>query len=503
MSGYASEAVFIWLLFALLTVVLRRDRRLLYRFPMWGGAVLVGWLLITAAVQTRRGFALETLFDSTTLYRVFAVAGGLTIPAWSAWGRRWWEIRGVVWCVGWWRWPLACVVLGLCAAGVYAWLGYLLAEAGMLRGNNVLFHADGYKFDLAYRGLARDHEHAVLKHPLFALVARVVGLPLGAVVRGERVGVLANALLGGFSIALAAQYFRVIAGSAARALLLAFLLAATSTHVVFGAVPETYALAACSLILVHLLLGMRERGRMRVRHETLAAALTIGVTVTNVYQAAVCFVLPRLRTWRRRQVLRWGLTVPAVVALGMVLQGAAIPEAALRASDLGMYSDEAGYFSDEGWLPSGATLRQTLGGLLVTGVVGADPVPEFDPEYGWLVMMGGQQSWRSRVAAGFWMGLLAASVVVLIWRRYLPLTLQAALLTIAGHGVLHSYYGSEHVFLYGGFYTFAVVGVIAHAVRVGPGWLVWVVGVAGPLLAIHTAVFCVRVLELLEAAPRL
>jgi hypothetical protein len=491
--------LWLWALFALAALLARRDRRLLYRLPLAGG---VATLLVGAGTIAAWSLGMP---DSRWPHLVLVVAGGLAMPLLACWLRAYLR-QDVPRCASCLRaapvWSALCIGLAALATTAYFLLGQAVVARWGFRDDFTLFESDGPLYVRLMSGEIAGEHAITLKHPLFLLLTRllyVAARPLG----GVHTPVLLTALAGGAALALAAAYFRAVTGSRVLALLLAATLGITTAHLVFAALPETYAFSAAGLILLHMLLAARPQCHVRLRHDVPAAALAIGITLTHIATAVVCFIAAH--AWRSgwRASPRWAAGVLSLLAVGLVVQTALVPESAL-ADAAGALRGERRHVARESASESTRALHNVARGMLAENVVAPGLVVRADTDGHLGLHLGRYDSALGRICLVTWWLLLAAAAALICSRSATrgP-TLWAALICLAGCAVLHIFYGNAHVFLFSGTFTFYFFAVLAHALRVldcrSACALVAVLLVP---LAVNNMHFCWQWLRLLAEALR-
>jgi len=469
-----------WVAVLLLTLLVRRDRPLRVRLPLLGfaglvtaGAVYTGWR------STLRPGEL-TFNDVLVLHLLWTAAGACGVLTCAAWLRALWrQDRPQLW--QWARsergWVAGSVALGALACGGYFVLGQAFAVHGVFEQYDTLYGADPGRYMHVIAGTATDNEQITHKHPLFPLVSR--GLYLATLPwAGPGYAPLAVSCVGGgLCVTLAALYFRRITGSRAIGVLFAIMLGASAGHLIFCAQPETYALCAAGLVLLHLLLAESRARVPRFRHEVLAGVFAAGITITSAVPALICY-LARHRAQRRwRRLVRWSATAAVVGCILVASQDVALPYTALGRA-VGEYRAESAYFVRDA---ASKRLPQLARGLLLEGVVGAPPHVEATAR-GPMLTAGRYSTLLSASVAGIWLCALAGTGVILLQTRaWRTPTLVAAAACLGFEFLLHGYYGREQLFLYACTYTFYLLAIVAHAVRYLPHR--GAVGVSAALLA--------------------
>ncbi|MFH1746556.1 MAG: hypothetical protein ABIG44_05860 [Planctomycetota bacterium] len=496
LNPIGAEWLTLWGVLAVLVLLTRRDRRLLYWGPIWGvGAVLVAltvWILIR--IWLSPGSIV------TGLSVLVAVGGGCAIPMLICWGRAYWQ-----WDIGrlWqavrrnWGWCMAYGGLGLLAAGAYLALGCAVVERWGYSDEITLFESDGPLYARYMNATATAEFPVTHKHPLYVLLAR--GIYLAATLASPRCAPLvSSALAGGVALVFAVAYFRRVTGSGLLGLMLAGGLGISSAHLVFAALPETYAASAVGLILLHWLLAGNVRGGARPRHLVPAAVFAIGMTSTHVFTAVVCFLLGRGRHQRFRPGLRWGTGVVALLGLLLTVQAVLIP-ATLAYDNNASLARETHYF-DVHWPAAwGPAVWNVLRGVLAEGVVGPrlSVYPDSAGHTG--LHPGVYRGWLAWSGLAVWWMVLALAIVWLLARRaWRSTTLWAASVCLVGTAGLHIFYGNQHVFLFGTTFVFYLFAIVAHGLaRMPRCWAVPLAGILLLVLAANNLWFCGHWLELL------
>ena len=480
----------IWIFFIGLLVMLRRDRRWLARWPQLGLGVFAGLLAGYAVWRwvARPGPLNEE--DGVALRGVLALCSGFAVPLVWVWSRAlvthdltrlWRHLRGTV------LWTTVCVLVSILAAGIYFWFGTRLAACGVFHGIDTLFGADPATYQDVLATKIGAH-----KHPLLASVWHVCFHVAALFVSAERAPLAISSAAGGISVGLAAAYFRRVTGSAGLGCLAALALGATAAHLVFGALPESYAVSTATLVLLNVVVACAAVPPVRFRHQVLATVVAAGATSTNVGAALACFAARHPGQRRPRSLLRW---LACSVVLGGVLvtaQNALLPQAAV--------AFQPGWFvHDVGFTAAGPSAEQRasnlVGGLLVQNIVGAPPAI-VDTNAGPVLQPGPYAGGMARLTIIVWGVVLLAGAYGLIrarpWHR--P-TFLAALGSLACAAVLHTFYGNDNLFLYSCSFTFYVLALLAHALPARrPKTALIVVSSVLVLLIINNALFAAEIL---------
>lgn len=489
----------IWLFFAVLAYLARRDRRWLARWPLTGLVGLGFALILYVAWRLTLRPGPPTEDDAAFLQAALVFSGGFALPLVMAWGRAL-VMRDMPRAARWLRreadWILTCGVLAVVSAGVYFAFGTQLAARGVFAHYDTLFWSDPIRISRILSNAALAGEHFTHKHPLFPLIGHGLFCLAHLFVGPDRAPLAVSSAAGGACLALAAAYFRHITGSRSQAVLAALVLGSTTAHLVFAATPETYTLSAAALILVHWLLARRSTLALRFRHQVVAAVLAVGMTLTNLVPAIVCFAGRHPAHRRGRALLRWLAATVLLGGLGVAVQSALLPES-MPGKAPPTYLTEQNYFTttSSAW----AVLRNLGRGLLLENIVGAAP-RVLHVEDKAVLCPGPYGTWPARLTLALWIliGIAALLTLPRVPAEHRP-TLWAAVLCLAATAAIHSVYGDDYLFLYSCTYTFYVLSVVAHAL---PHWKrPWATAALGLLLvalAIQNSLFAADILKTLD-----
>jgi hypothetical protein len=494
----------LWAPAAVIALLWRRDRRLAYFAPSAGAALLFAGLTLSAL-----GW-----LNPSGLAAITAISGVGAFPLLAAWVRAYVRRDLPAFAAGLRRssgWVAGCLVLAFLAACGYYLLGRAIAQRWGFRDDLTLFDSDAPRYLRLIAGGVGETP-VVHKHPAYVLLAGSMMRVLRAA--GREAPLLVNAAAGAVAVLLATVYFRRITGSRTLAVLLGAGLGISAGHLVFGAIPETYAWSAMGLALMHLVLaGCKGRalagaGRQEVvrsRHVVPAAVLAIGVTVTHLVPASFCYALGRRGWWRWRRFRFWLAAVATNLALLVALQNAFFASAS-GLPDLrpGLLAAEKRYLTEPrvGVVPE--ALVNVFRGVFAESVAGSWPRPGRDRDGRAGVQLGAYSGALSRICVAFWWLLLAGSAAAVVMKASArgP-TLVAVVLGLAFAIALHIFYGNRHVFLFACTFTFYLFALVAHGLRVLPhrpavlGLAVWI-----GLCALNNGRFCARLLELLWIVGR-
>jgi hypothetical protein len=324
-------------------------------------------------------------------------------------------------------------------------------------------------------------------HPIYVLLVNPVGSWLNGTPWPKRgIAIALNSTLAATAVLVLFCYVYTLRGSVTLAALLAGCFGFPMSHLVIGSVPETYSLAALSLLATHwLFLIELPRNRLSLWRWIAAGVFTLGVTTTNFVQTAICVAVlawnvcdsggesvsgssARLaRMFRALGTVTMG-TIAAVILLA-IGQKALYPKAELF-FDPKVFRDELQYAHLLLFEAPLFALEQLGKNFFVFDLVG--PIPHLIFRHGRNAVSFSPA--RAFSALGFaavtWSASVAAYAIVRrsIERRDRPL-LVAIVLCFAFNLALHSYYGmydNVELFLYSGHFTFLLFLALAVAVPV-------------------------------------
>jgi hypothetical protein len=351
--------------------------------------------------------------------------------------------------------------------------GLALAESQAFQAMDILFENDTLRTikDLA---VAEAPHRRSQVHPLFVLLLNPVGsLIVPLVDSPQTAALLLNATLGALAVVLAYLFFRVRGGEAGVAALLALVFGLSASQLLFGAIPGTNALAACSLALTYGLFWLSlTRRRIWIWAWIAVGILSFGVTSTNFVQTFVCFVFTALALAPSE-----GHTRGRVIARALVLGTVVIAiSAVLATAQQRLFDADPFYLSlsyeGENQNATLAILRQplTVAVQLLKHMFLVDfvaPVPNV-----WTVMRGTfpavtfASSWNYTAfgwaAAAVWITVLASGIRAFArLRQRQPAFVGGITACILFNLALHAVYGvgekgKIEYFVYSGNFTFLV-----------------------------------------------
>ena len=156
-------------------------------------------------------------------------------------------------------------------------------------------------------------------HPLVLITLRQI-VNIARIITGEKwfyAPPLVVAVFGGLCIFLTWLFLKRQTGKTTFAFLFSILLGATTAHMLFASLVETYSFAAASLIFFYLLI---QSGEKRYLILVPAGLLVFGITITNTAQAIIGLFFAKLkRVWLIKYIIILMTAGVAVTALSNVI----------------------------------------------------------------------------------------------------------------------------------------------------------------------------------------
>ncbi len=222
---------------------------------------------------------------------------------------------------------LVALFLVVLSFAVYWWVGGTFDRLDVYAQYNVLYDADPNARLPCYANGWGDGRSLV--HPnlcnlinpwvrMIAMPAAILGLADAEQVR-YGLSLMVAPLFAGLSVALVFSSLLLLGCRGAAALALTLLYAFSFSQLLFGSIPDHFALGGFSLTLSLwlMLLSLCQR-RIRVLPWALAGALTLSVTLTNALLFILFFALAAVPSLGRKQALRTGVRIGAL-AVALVL----------------------------------------------------------------------------------------------------------------------------------------------------------------------------------------
>jgi hypothetical protein len=127
-------------------------------------------------------------------------------------------------------------------------------------------------------------------HPLLLLLITPFGSLIHSIISSSEVSVvLVNSFFGASAVFLSSIFFWRLAQKRVEMALLTIVFGLSMTQLVFGSLPETYALAACSIISTYILflISLQDQ-KIYFGYWIIAGLFTFSVTITNFVQTLIC-----------------------------------------------------------------------------------------------------------------------------------------------------------------------------------------------------------------------
>ncbi|RJP47940.1 MAG: hypothetical protein C4583_15540 [Anaerolineaceae bacterium] len=351
--------------------------------------------------------------------------------------------------------------------------------------NNTFFASDTYFWQVRF-GTEQGYPIGRAVHPLALLILRAASWMLAFVHGGDwRLGALLLVAITASACAfLAWTFVYQTTHKASYALLFSGMLALSAAHLVFGSVTETYIFSAFGLLLFFVFLLSKTRP---VKQFLLPGLLTLGITITNVVQSLLAFLIVRRdgRQWLQFATLVASVGIALTTLTALIYPGHIglffVP------SDLLLETKHASHLEAGAGLPERFVLVSKNIFLYdvaavpptVTRVDKEDrpPFPKFNffhPPYG-LREYGYSRLGYPTLA--LWLILLLAAMTRFFWRggKSPHFSFQLALLAVLALNLfMHLFYGFEP-FLYTPNWTYALLFFVALSLDDLPkqAWLEW------------------------------
>ncbi len=305
-------------------------------------------------------------------------------------------------------------------------------------------------------------------HPFAYFILTPIAWAFALFFNGDRLAAtfLLIPLMGALCVLLTWSFVNKWTGSRAYALLIACILGASTSHLLFGSIVESYIFSAAVLLLFFVLLSHENTSLPAL---VAVGVLTFGITITNFIQTFIGFLVarPRLKT-----IFMYGLLV-SVASIALTLLHAAVYPSALMffiPSDAGVESEYSiPIFDQPAWRLIGRAIL-LVRNIFLYSIVAPQPfvlteeVGGYFPRFNFFKISPGAFSYSGydglgQALAAVWILFVLAAVLAFAWNlfrtRKADLRL-AFLLCILFNFVLHMGYGFEP-FLYSANWTYALV----------------------------------------------
>jgi len=288
---------------------------------LWAVLLVFAWVFVFLAGVFLTGLQFPSLFDGGVLLLegrqivIFAITSLLSLP-WLAWCQQSLAQSGTIRAlrqtglVGFVDENAPGALLAGCFLLLYFLVGTVLNQE-RFDVDDIFFDADGFIW--RYRLTTdqwRDYYWRAV-HPLALLILRPSIALIGTVLRGDlhTAAILAVAGGGAACVFLAWMFARRALQNAASSLLVASLLGASASHLIFGSMVETYIFLAAAALLFFVLL---QRGKYTLWALAPVGLMTMGITLTNFAQAliAMACVKPDFKLIARFVIIVLALLIP-------------------------------------------------------------------------------------------------------------------------------------------------------------------------------------------------
>jgi hypothetical protein len=218
---------------------------------------------------------------------------------------------------------LLALLLSVASAATYAWLALPLARSVCFDYINLLFDFDPAYF-VRYLTAPLADQGLNYKHPLWMIFRPLASPFLLNGWTAKESATLAMTLTAGLSVGLAYVYARLAGLGRPESGAAALWFAASSTSLFTALIPESYAWANLSLVLLWCLhLAAPGQGRAAWLARLVSAVLVAGVTISNLAQALMAELALRWRQagWRRAfwQTALFGACAMVLLVLVLLL----------------------------------------------------------------------------------------------------------------------------------------------------------------------------------------
>jgi hypothetical protein len=302
-------------------------------------------------------------------------------------------------------------------------------------------------------------------HPYVLLLLRPLITLVSFLLKGDKLAAafLLTAFAGAMCVFLAWYFVRRLSGNAAYAAITASLLGASTAHLVFSSLIETYIFLAVLMLAFVVLLAVDGRMISLV----LAGAASFGITITNFIPTAIVFLFVKrdVRRW-----LRYGVLVIVLSVTLTQLNNWIFPDSQPDIFDPSSYSGEAG----NTFLPSLHRAGVIGRVMFLHSMVAPTPLILKEEIPFRKVWISKAEPLRvSEYAPGFadWVAVIWLALLILGGLLFLKniksadMRFQPAFIAILGfHFILHLQYGKD-VFLYSTNWMYAIILFLAGAWR--------------------------------------
>lgn len=168
----------------------------------------------------------------------------------------------------------------------------ILSKTQAFAAPGLLFETDTLRVINDTTSLAANHYRTKV-HPLYVLLVNPLGMFLSGIFKSQLIAsLLINSFFGAVGTLLAYVYFHLLTKNLVESCLLAGLFGVTASQFFLSVIPETSALAICSLLLTYILfVAAIKHGRSSTPAWIAAGIFALAITTTNFVQTCICFLI--------------------------------------------------------------------------------------------------------------------------------------------------------------------------------------------------------------------
>lgn len=300
-------------------------------------------------------------------------------------------------------------------------------------------------------------------HPFVLIIIRPLITLVSFLLKGDKLAAafVLTAFAGALCVFLAWYFVKHTIGNSTYALLIASLLGASASHLVFGSLLETYIFLA-SVMMIFLVLLLKDKPLPVL---ILIGAASFGITITNFIQTAIAFIFVKRNFW---QWVKYGLIAGALVIPLTLLNNLVYPDSQPYFFTPSSLSAEADNTFAPGIRRASAILRV----MALHSIVAPDPLileEEIPFLKVWIfkadpMRLSRYGTWFGKSLAWFWLGLLLLGGFLFVKNlkkqdNRFPI---AFVLILLFNFALHLRYGKD-LFLYSTNWTYAIILFLAFA----------------------------------------
>ncbi len=442
---------------------LLRKVRTLYPARAWDlslAGVLLLALLVFAVVMFETGLQFPSLFKPDIFLpeegQVIPIILGC-IPAFPV--LSWWVVRSSETGT-----TTLAISDGLLLAGFFL-LIYLIPASIFNQPafdvDDIFFDTDGLLWRTRFTTPRYQDYYWRSVHPFVLLLIRPAVAAVSFFLRGDRLAAafLLTAGAGAACVFLAWFFIKRKTGNSLYAMLIASLLGASTAHLVFSSLIETYIFLAAVMLTFLLLLIVNAPFYTLV----LGGLASFGITLTNFAQPVIALLLVKrdLKQW-----IKYGLIVLALVFPLSLLNNFIYPGSQPYFFIPSTFTAEA----ENTFVPSIARAGAILRVMSLYSVVAPDPLilqEEIPFQKVWIfkadpLMLSEYRTWTGTALTIYWIGLLVMGVYLFL--KYLSINDDrfqfSFILILFFNFILHLRYGKD-LFLYSTNWTYALILLLA------------------------------------------